>query len=64
MVLQTNQIYDGVTRVYEMCHQGVARGTDGGKLSDVNARTMSRRQNGLVGKLKMAVCDLVSTRTF
>ena len=33
---------------------GVARGMDGGKLSEVNARTESRRQNGLVGKFKMA----------
>ena len=35
---------------------------DGGKLSEVNARTESRRQNELVGKFKMAVSDLVSVR--
>ena len=46
--------------VYERCHQGVARGMDGGKLSEVNARTESRRQNELVGKFKMAASDLVS----
>ena len=32
---------------------------DGGKLSEVNARTESRRQNELVGKFKMAASDLV-----
>ena len=32
---------------------------DGGKLSEVNARTVSRRQNELVGKFKMAEGDLV-----
>ena len=35
---------------------------DGGKLSEVNARTESRRQNELVGKFKMAAIDLVSVR--
>ena len=35
---------------------------DGGKLSEVNARTESRRQNKLVGKFKMAESDLVSVR--
>ena len=35
---------------------------DGGKLSEVNARTESRRQNELVGKFKMAASDLVSVR--
>ena len=35
---------------------------DGGKLSEVNARTVSRRQNKLVGKFKMAASDLVSIR--
>ena len=42
---------DGVTRVFERCHQGVARGMDGGKfkrLSEVNARAVSRGQNELV----------------
>ena len=33
---------------------------DGGKLSEVNARTESRRQNKLVGKFKIS--DLVSVR--
>ena len=36
------------------------RGMDGGKLSEVNARTESRRQNELVGKFKMAASDLAS----
>ena len=48
------------------CHQGVARGTDGGKfkrrLSEVNARAVSRGQNELVGKFKMATDDMVSIR--
>ena len=35
---------------------------DGGKLSEVNARTVSRRQNELVGKFKMVAGDLVSIR--
>ena len=39
---------------------------DGGKfkrrLSEVNARTVSRRQNELVGKFKMAAGDMVSIR--
>ena len=35
---------------------------DGGKLSEVNARTESRRQNKLVGKFKMVASDLVSIR--
>ena len=35
---------------------------DGGKLSEVNARTESRRQNELVGKFKMAASDFVSVR--
>jgi hypothetical protein len=35
---------------------------DGGKLSEVNARTVSRRQNELVGKFKMTAGDLVSIR--
>ena len=34
---------------------------DGGKLSVVNARTESGRQNDLLGKFKMAASDLVST---
>ena len=38
------------------------RGMDGGKLSEVNARTESRRENELVGKFKMAASDLVSVR--
>ena len=35
---------------------------DGGKLSEVNARTESRRQNELVSKFKMTTSDLVSIR--
>ena len=35
---------------------------DGGKLSEVNARTESRRQNELVSKFKMAASDLVNVR--
>ena len=35
---------------------------DGEKLSVVNARTESRRQNELVGKFKMTASDLVSIR--
>ena len=35
---------------------------DGGKLSEVNARTESRRQNELVSKFKMVASDLVSVR--
>ena len=38
------------------------RGMDGGKLSEVNARTESRRQNKLVAKFKMVASDLVSIR--
>ena len=32
------------------------------KLSEVNTRAVSRRQNELVGKFKMAVGDMVSIR--
>ena len=57
---------DGVTRVFERCHHGVARGMDGGKfkrrLSEVNARAVSRGQNELVCKFTMAAGDLVSIR--
>ena len=35
---------------------------DGGKLSEVNARNVSRRQNKMVGKFKMAAGNLVSIR--
>ena len=40
------------------------RGMDGGKFkrSEVNARAMSRGQNGLVCKFKMATGDMVSIR--
>jgi hypothetical protein len=45
---------------------GVARGMDGGKfkrkLSEANTRAVSRRQNKLVGKFKMAAGDKVSIR--
>jgi hypothetical protein len=57
---------DGVTRVFERCHQGVARGMDGGnfkrRLSEVNARAVSRGQNELVCKIKMVAGDMVSIR--
>ena len=33
---------------------------DGGKLSEVNARTESRGQNELIGKFKMAADDVIS----
>ena len=43
---------DGVTRVFERCHQGVARGMDGGKfkrrLSEANVRDVSSRHSALV----------------
>ena len=35
---------------------------DGGKLSEVNARTECGRWNELVSKFKMAASDLVSVR--
>ena len=35
---------------------------DGGKLSEVNVRTESRRQNELVGKFKMVASEMVSVR--
>ena len=40
------------------------RGMDGGKckLSEVNTRAVSRGQNKLVGKFKMAAGDMVSIR--
>ena len=51
---------------FERCHQGVARGMDGGKfkrkLSEVNTRAVSRGQNELVAKFKMAAGDMVSIR--
>jgi hypothetical protein len=49
-----------------MCHQGVVKGMDGGKfkrkLSEVNARAVSRGQNELVCKFKKAADDKVSIR--
>ena len=42
--------------------KGATRGLNGGKLFEVNTRTVSRRQNELVGKFKMAAGDLVSIR--
>ena len=52
--------------VFERCHQGVARGMDRGKfkrrLSQVNARALSREQNELVCKFKMVAGDMVSIR--
>ena len=38
------------------------QGMDRGKLSAVNIRAVSRRQNKLVGKFKMAAGDKVSIR--
>ena len=35
---------------------------DGGKLSEINARTESRRLNELVSKFKMVASDLISVR--
>ena len=47
---------DGVTTVFERCHQGVTREMDGGKfkrkLSEVNTRAVSRGQNELVGQVQ------------
>ena len=55
--------------VYERCHQGVLRqeaGNGGGiikwRLSEVNTRTVSRGQDKLVGKFKMAAGDVISMR--
>ena len=46
--------------------KGIARGMDGGKfkrkLSEVNTRAVSIRQNKLVGKFKMAAGDMISIR--
>jgi hypothetical protein len=53
---------DGVTREFM---KGPTRGLQEGRmegLSEVNARTESRRQNKLVGKFKIATSDLVSVR--
>ena len=51
---------------FERCHQGVVRGMDGGKfkgrLSEVNTRAVSRGQNKLIGKVKMAAGNMVSIR--
>ena len=53
-------------RVFERCHQGIARGMDGGKfkrkLSEVITSTMSRGQNELVGKFKMVAGDVISIK--
>ena len=59
-------------RVYEKCHQGVViqewgKGVgDGGKLkwklSEVNTRTVSRGQDKLIGKFKLATGDVISIR--
>ena len=49
-----------------MTHDSGLRGMDRGKfkrkLSEVNTRAMSRRQNELVGKFKMAAGDKVNIR--
>ena len=45
---------------------GCERGKDGGKFkrksSEVNTRAVSRRQNELIGKFKMAADDVISIR--
>ena len=45
---------------------GIADGRDGGKfkrkLSEVNTRAVSRGQNELIGKFKMAAGDVISIR--
>ena len=64
--MYVNTHKDGVTRVFERCHQRVARGMEGGKfkrrLSVVNARAMSRGQSELVCKFKITAGDMVSIR--
>ena len=46
--------------------KGGRRGGDGGKfkrrLSEVNTKTVSRRQNELIDKLKIAVGDVISIK--
>ena len=59
-------------RVFEKCHQGVARqeretgrGVEGKikwKLSKVNTRAVSRGQDKLIGKFKIAAGHVISIR--
>ena len=59
-------------RVFEKCYQrgcATGRGWGGGdgrkikwKLSKVNTRAMSRGQNELIGKFKMAADDVISSK--
>ena len=56
-------------RVFEKCHQGVAKqegGRSGGKikwkLSEVNSGAVSRAQDELIAKFKMATSDVISIR--
>ena len=55
----TREILKGATR---SCARRRDRGKFKRKLSEVNARAGSRRQNELVGKFKMATGDMVSVR--
>ena len=55
--------------VYERCHQGIAKqeawrvGEEiKWRLSEVNAKVVSRGQDKLIGKLKMAAGDVISIR--
>ena len=54
-------------RVFERCHQGVARKEGGGrgwreKLSEINTKAVSRVQNKLIGEFNMAADDVISIR--
>ena len=59
-------------RVFERCHQGCKRGRREGKggnrgkikskLSEVNTWDVSRGQNELISKFKMAAGDMISIR--
>ena len=61
----TREFLKGVTRGLQERKVG-RRGGDGGKikwkLSEVNTRTVSRGQNELIGKFKMAVGNVISIR--
>ena len=46
--------------VFERCHQGVVSRKR--RLSEVNARAMTREQGELLGKFKMAASDVISIR--
>ena len=54
---------DGVTREFpKVPPGGCKRERDRGKLSEVNTRAVSRGQNELIGKFKMAEGDVISIR--